>query len=267
MRRSDGEMIDVYAVKRGRECDCICPSCKTSMIARQGPVREWHFAHETRQSDTENVCEYSALVSIRLMAHQILAKIDKMYVPPAPHKNNSTGRLVALDSIEVGATFEGQKVDAVATVKGTPLVLYMNYKSRPVPSLLSVPANKKAGVLSIDLPSLWQQTRQISSQTFDRGDFERALVEEVGPKKWVYHPAQVSKLQSPPKRPPRAGFRRHEVVTQQRPPKSRVVPHDDSPLLSRFRCQQCGVIWVAGGSETDANKCHVCKRTTGVRIE
>lgn len=259
-------MSDVYSVRRGRECGCICPSCKTPMIARQGPVREWHFAHETRQGGTENVCEYSALVSIRLMAHQVLANVDKMYVPPGPHEVSSSGREVTLDSMEINARFEGQKVDAVATVKGTPLVLYMTYKSRPVPSLLSAPRNRKVGVLRIDLPSLWQQIRQTASQQFDRGAFERALIEEVGPKKWVYHPTQIAELHLSTEKPRQAGRRRQEFNSQQSPPEPTVGPQDNSPLLLRFRCEQCGATWFAGSSESDASRCHVCARATGVRI-
>lgn len=267
MRRSDGEMVDVYSVKRGRECGCICPSCKTPMIARQGPVREWHFAHETRQGGTENVCEYSALVSIRLMAHQILANIRKMRIPAGPYAASSSGREVTFDSVEIDARFEGHKVDAVATVKGTPLVLYLTYKSRPVPSMLSAPADKKAGVLRIDLPSLWHQIRQKASQNFERGAFERALIDEVGPKKWVYHLSQITERHRLYKERRQPRPEKQELRAQLSPPRPKASPRDNAPLLSRFRCEQCGTTWIAGFSESDANRCHICARATGVRIE
>jgi hypothetical protein len=236
------------------------------MIARQGSVREWHFAHETRHGGTKNICEYSALVSIRLMAHQVLSEIEKMCVPPGPHEVSSSGREVTLDSIEINAKFESHKVDAVATVKGYLLVLYMTYKSRPVPSLLSVPEDKTVGALRIDLPSLWQQIRQTAGQKFDRAAFERALIEEVDAKKWVYHPSQATELHRSLEKPRQPRPEKQELGAKPSPPKPSVGPQDNSPLLSRFRCGQCGATWFAGSSESDASRCHVCARATGVRI-
>lgn len=44
--RRNGEMVGAHRVKNGRACDCVCPSCDGPLIARQGPVRPAHFAHD-----------------------------------------------------------------------------------------------------------------------------------------------------------------------------------------------------------------------------
>ena len=41
-------VVDVGSVPNGINCQCICPSCKTPLIARHGAVKEWHFAHQSR---------------------------------------------------------------------------------------------------------------------------------------------------------------------------------------------------------------------------
>lgn len=40
-----GNLVHVAEVPRGLRCECICLDCGKRMIARQGPVRTWHFAH------------------------------------------------------------------------------------------------------------------------------------------------------------------------------------------------------------------------------
>jgi len=49
LRENDKAIVDVYEVKRGRECGCICPSCRTPLIARQGEEKVWHFAHASEK--------------------------------------------------------------------------------------------------------------------------------------------------------------------------------------------------------------------------
>ena len=43
----DGRIVSVDEVERGQACGCTCPCCKRPLIARQGDVRGWHFAHAT----------------------------------------------------------------------------------------------------------------------------------------------------------------------------------------------------------------------------
>lgn len=44
-QRQDGQFIHVTEAERGKKCNCRCPECNTPLIARQGEVTAWHFAH------------------------------------------------------------------------------------------------------------------------------------------------------------------------------------------------------------------------------
>lgn len=44
-QRQDEQLIHVTEADRGKKCDCVCPDCGTSLIARQGEKTAWHFAH------------------------------------------------------------------------------------------------------------------------------------------------------------------------------------------------------------------------------
>lgn len=43
-----GKAVGIADVKKGRACNCICPSCGKPLVARQGKIRTWHFAHATK---------------------------------------------------------------------------------------------------------------------------------------------------------------------------------------------------------------------------
>ncbi len=83
LSEKDGRFLDVSKVPRGKQCGCICPSCKTPLIARHGNINEWHFAHASRTGylKTETECEFSFYVSVRLMARQIVDDTLSMALP------------------------------------------------------------------------------------------------------------------------------------------------------------------------------------------
>ena len=45
-----GRLVEIHEVARGRGCDCVCPGCTQPLIARQGTINRWHFAHEGESS-------------------------------------------------------------------------------------------------------------------------------------------------------------------------------------------------------------------------
>ena len=42
------ELLHVDSVKKGLECNCICPDCGDPMIAKKGKVKAHHFAHSSK---------------------------------------------------------------------------------------------------------------------------------------------------------------------------------------------------------------------------
>jgi hypothetical protein len=69
-------MVRPDQVARGQACECICIACRTGLIARQGPIRAWHFAHG---GDTN--CEHAAEAAIHRMAKQLVVDRGEICVP------------------------------------------------------------------------------------------------------------------------------------------------------------------------------------------
>ena len=69
-------MVRPDQVARGQACECTCVACGTSLIARQGAIRAWHFAHG---SDAD--CEHAAEAAIHRMAKQLVVGRGEIFVP------------------------------------------------------------------------------------------------------------------------------------------------------------------------------------------
>ena len=72
-----GALVSVEDVQRGLKCDCICPECKSILIARQGEQKQWHFAHFRSEE-----CAGARMTALHLWAQQIILKEKKIMLPP-----------------------------------------------------------------------------------------------------------------------------------------------------------------------------------------
>ena len=72
----DGRLVSVDDVARGKGCDCACPECGEVLIARQGDVRAWHFAHASGSD-----CIGAAEGALHLAAKQVIIGSENIMVP------------------------------------------------------------------------------------------------------------------------------------------------------------------------------------------
>lgn len=144
-------LVDVGDVSKGSRCDCICPSCKTPLIARQGEIKVWHFAHQSRsrEQETEAPCEYSLEVSLRLMMKQLFDEGADFYLPeyrklfsvPIPGCSSSYDKSIVVskaakvqfDSVVIEQKSNGVLFDLMLSKGEHNLYVYVTYHSRPFP--------------------------------------------------------------------------------------------------------------------------------------
>ena len=72
----DGKLISINEAKRGLACNCICPACKSVLIARKGDVRIPHFAHYKNNS-----CATGYQTSIHLLAKELINEKKMIKIP------------------------------------------------------------------------------------------------------------------------------------------------------------------------------------------
>lgn len=77
---AQGRTRFVSEVPRGAACGCFCPVCASPLVAKQGGVKEWHFAHEASQERVE--CEVGAMNMLRRLAAEVLQADGDPVFPP-----------------------------------------------------------------------------------------------------------------------------------------------------------------------------------------
>ncbi len=205
---SSGMLVDIADVPRGGKCGCICPACKTPLIARQGEEKGWHFAHASRKvyEKTQKECEFSFYLSVRMMARQIIDSELKIKLPeykdsisqymPALGYSADESFLVAeakeifLSNVAVESSFEGVAVDLVGYINDFKFVVYLTHPGRTVPQELESPRDHHSGVIAINLDELRNTIfRKVKNKS---QSYQSVLIEylsnDVSSKRWVFHP-------------------------------------------------------------------------------
>lgn len=200
------KLLDIAEVPRGLSCGCICPSCKTPLIARHGNVKEWHFAHASRDvfDKTEKKCEYSFFVSVRMMARQIIGEELSITLPSyescvsefIPDYGDfeipfiiTNQQEITLKDIKLEQTVIGAVVDVYGNVDGFDFIIYFSHPHREVPEALIESSDKKIGVISISLlmlEILFLKAKE-SKKPYQQILYD-FLVSDIQSKQWVFHP-------------------------------------------------------------------------------
>lgn len=73
------ELIHIDNVEKGLACNCVCPHCRTQLVAKKGEHNVKHFAHYNL-----NDCNHGIETALHLMAKDIIARHLKLFVPYLP---------------------------------------------------------------------------------------------------------------------------------------------------------------------------------------
>jgi hypothetical protein len=122
---SGGELQYIMEVSNGLSCNCVCPFCKESLVAKNNSrnVKTPHFAHQSTKE-----CTGAIETALHLLAKSILQKNKQMMLPNFHHDYNhfnrksfyKKGRTIKFENIllEKVIEFEGSKIvpDAIAEI-------------------------------------------------------------------------------------------------------------------------------------------------------
>ena len=190
--KSTGLITEVANVPRGAACGCVCPSCGTELLARQGTEREWHFAHNFRSTDTPaEECDLAFDTACRLFIIDMLlaGHVTHMSLPALPDR--PPRRLQSpqfVRSTEYG--------DVCAPLGQYKLEVFINYPGRARPTPPADPGS--TGVLSIEIHEV--QKRYMAANARKgvlTGIVRDILVNEGQGRTWLYHPRLKPKPRPP----------------------------------------------------------------------
>lgn len=201
------ELVDVGSVPQGKACNCICPSCKTPLVARHGRINEWHFAHQSQNTynKTSKDCDYSFAVSVRLMILQLSSsnlkfKTPELKVPMSVDSEYSyesadfsmvvaTESLFELQNLSIAANFDGVTVDILGYTEDIPFIIFITHRNRTLPPRLKEPTTSKCGVIELNVDNLTPLFKQEKNGQY-KEVLRKYIQEETDGKEWAYHPRE-----------------------------------------------------------------------------
>ena len=300
LRKSDGKFCDVADAPRGKKCGCICPSCKAPLIARQGKVNHWHFAHASRQVflETQKNCVFSFFVAVRMMARQTIGEQIEITLPAYKGKVTEYvadyGRYfseqftvaerqkITITNMEVERSFLGIPVDVYGLVGDFHFIIYFTHRGRDVPQVFHNPPDTKCGIIGVSLDRLHSLffvdgEKSIKSYLTILNDF---LVNDVLSKKWIFHPRYKRlKESAKSKLAEKTGDlkQRSDLCKKESMPSvpkfdyawrpfENNLPAEKPKRLENFECVMCAVQWQGSypsGSVCPTCKSHLYTRSTG----
>lgn len=274
-------MVEVGDVPLGRECGCICPSCKCGLLARQGEKNEWHFAHDKDSSDRPvGDCEISFESACRLFAIDLLKRECNLKIT-TPERwvvlKGESVQVAEIKQIIVSGARDAKEYDDVEASMGEfTLVVHFDYSSRLEPLPPACPA--KTAVLAFPVKEVQLRYQKIKGGSKALANIILSMFSDSNSgMRWLYHPrdakAETLARQQPRKAMPSMtsreatdrltryiggdSYTRHDAyfddTREKQMPKP--APVSDNPM-GTFTCRGCGETWQ--GRENTERRCPNC---------
>lgn len=151
----DGEDRWIDEAARGLACNCTCLECGSPVIARQGDVREWSFAHKA-DSDCSGAVETQA----HRYAKAVINEVGGLYVASA--KPDEWGllhpRFMEIAPVRIEERIAGFRADLIGSLRGHDLVIEVKVTHECPPNKVAAYQALNLSVLEIDLASFRYKT-------------------------------------------------------------------------------------------------------------
>ncbi len=230
----DDKIISVHELspsEKGLACHCICPSCKTELLAKLGTQKQWHFAHKTIDCDITTAQQ----TALHLIAKEIIEESKKIKLPAV--------QIPPMDLPEFGTEYTCEYCDELGkdgrcTVKNTPETkdtcafcaefgiftpeLFHDACGIPVTSVTLetrisdiipdviiktrgqellveiavthfIDATKREKLIAKQLPTIEIDLKSLLHQKIDRESLRRIIINGTAYKRWAYHPTAFPK--------------------------------------------------------------------------
>lgn len=174
----------VSEVDRGIACECRCVVCNEALVARQGEVREHHFAHASNRE----ACASSHESLLHRYAKQLIEMAGYVTVPMSEGVAGHLGvdaampvmRLSRFSAIEAEVSLGPVRPDLlITTTDGVCFAIEIAYSSFCDSTKISEFQSQGVPVLEIDLSCF-------TPEDFDPADVQYAVLNAIEKKSWLW---------------------------------------------------------------------------------
>jgi hypothetical protein len=179
----DGVLVHISEVESGLKCNCICPDCKSPLVARkkEGKVTP-HFAHHNGNPD----CKHALESALHRLAKDIIEEQKAIALPSygIDHDGRwcllSSERVQSVDSVILEEPVDNFKPDVIAKVKGHKLLIEIAVTHFADEEKRQKIKHKGISAIEIDLSSL-------NGAQFDRATLTEIIVNQCTHREWLYN--------------------------------------------------------------------------------
>ena len=180
---ADGKLTHISETKNGLKCACTCPACDGALIARQGKVREHHFAHASREE-----CPHAVETALHHVAKDILAVRKELVLPAImfpslytrPHSKSylAPQRRYSIESVAVEQRLGSIIPDVIVKINGRELLVEVTVTHGVDRDKLSKIRELGLSCLEIDLSK--------TNRGLTREKLGKIVVDGIAHKRWLY---------------------------------------------------------------------------------
>jgi hypothetical protein len=208
---ASNRFVHVTEVERGLACNCRCVVCGEVMIARQGDIREHHFAHSSGAEPC--VCSYES--DLHRFAKRVIVEAGGLVVPVTSaaadalglEDRHATAILLACNTIDEEVTIGSLRPDLLAvTTDGVGVAIEIAYSS--FCDLL-----KRQAYKSLQIPALEIDLRAFTPDAFDVAAVKAAILQDAEHKTWLWPTNPPTRQAEPPVGVPAKTFLPEEIIT------------------------------------------------------
>ena len=168
-----GRMRGIDEVEQGLACNCVCPGCGRPLVAKKGPVRVHHFAHQGES------CTTGAETALHWMAKQIVADERRLVEP-----GRDTPTVFRNAALPDEMYWPGRRPDVVLCSESMTLHVEVTVTHRCGPEKLDAIVRKGIPTIELDLSTAYRRKRLgwTIEQLTDR------LVHDPAIRRWLHLP-------------------------------------------------------------------------------
>ena len=186
-----GGLAHVNNVLNGLACGCVCQACGSPLVARQGTLRHWHFAHAA-----EGACAARGESALHRAAKQALMQAMGMALPDATTTRQfaeGDGSVMEVTEVERWGWLDADEVTAERSLaeirpdlivcSGTLKLIVEIAVTHPVDD------EKAARLRALGLPALEIRLSDLHQHPWTWTDLEQQVVHGTHLKHWIVPPA------------------------------------------------------------------------------
>lgn len=234
---SNGRLVHVDDVLSGLACDCTCPGCGASLIARKGEKNQHHFAHANGAD-----CSGARMTALHMLAQQIIQEETKIRTPWFKDYYEDPSKFIYFESVLLEQRFKtaesNRRPDCVGIIKKGDIEykVWIEIKVKH-----AIDEEKKKDIIGLGAICMEIDISVLLNNKYTEDSVRKALFDVYDNKEWINYPQL---------------FRENEIAKQKQEQQEKEEEQRKLNELARERAKLEEIIhpWLKFGAKEDANK-------------